>query len=111
MNAKEKEEFLAGIENPAVRAHYAAQLEMADEWQGEDVGGIFGIPTDWGGEPAPTPVRTTSFVWMQGEIDAAAATPPRRATPNWRAVAAVVLLVVVLGLWPWILWAFLSLLR
>jgi hypothetical protein len=46
MDPKRKAEILAGIQDPDVRAHYEAQLDMAEELESEGLvaGGIFASP-------------------------------------------------------------------
>lgn len=115
MNADEKKSFLAGIKDPLARAHFEAQLEMAEEWDGEPAGGIFGVPAALTlgspGQPIETgfsEVVKTEGAPAMGEVGVMAIpTPvPLAATPRepWLhrkalLVGAVVAIVVIAYYW------------
>jgi len=44
MSPSDKERFLAQFKDPAVREHYRAELELAEEVEGMPLGGIFDSP-------------------------------------------------------------------
>jgi hypothetical protein len=99
MDPKRKAEILAGIKDPAVRAHYEAQLDMAEELERDGdmgAGGIFVVP---GHEDGRFKTAVDELL-PQGELPRLPPAEPPSVGRSYAALMGLVILIgVVIGLW------------